>query len=342
VTGLTNGTSYTFKVSDTNNVGEGALSAASSAITPADAPSTPTITSVTRGNAQATITWTDGAANGSDVTSQTIYVYEGSTLVTTKTDCSGSPCTVTGLTNGTSYTFKVSDTNHVGEGALSAASSPVTPAIIPAGVPSAPTITWVTRGNAQVTIAWTNGAANGAAITAQTLYVYSGTTLVTTKTNCSGSPCTVTGLTNGTSYTFKVSDTNHVGEGALSAASSAVIPLPAPLLTSVVRGKLSLVPHWSGVTVAHGTVLFFTATAHDLSGNVAGTCTTKSGFGRSCRITGLTGHRTYEVSVTATLRIGAKATGHCALISPPSNQVVGIPLTPVYAGNSGGVVVSWF
>ena len=306
------------------------------------APSAPTITSVTRGNAQATITWTDGAANGSSITSQTIYVYEGLTLVTTKTDCSGSPCTVTGLTNGTSYTFKVSDTNHVGEGALSAASSPVTPAIIPAGVPSAPTITWVTRGNAQVTIAWTNGAANGAAITAQTLYVYSGTTLVTTKTNCSGSPCTVTGLTNGTSYTFKVSDTNHVGEGALSAASSAVIPLPAPLLTSVVRGKLSLVPHWSGVTVAHGTVLFFTATAHDLSGNVAGTCTTKSGFGRSCRITGLTGHRTYEVSVTATLRIGAKATGHCALISPPSNQVVGIPLTPVYAGNSGGVVVSWF
>ena len=88
-------------------------------------------------------------------------------------------------------------------------------------------------------------------------------------------------------------------------------------------------PHWSGVTIAHGTVLYFTATAHDQSGNVAGTCQTMSGSGRSCRITGLTGHATYQVTVTATLRIGTKATGFSTVTTAPSNQVAGVPLAPL-------------
>ena len=324
VTGLTNGTSYTFKVSDTNGVGEGALSSASSPVTPATNPGAPTITSVTGGNTQATIAWTDGAANGSDITAQTIYVYSGSTLVTTKTNCSGSPCTVTGLTNGTSYTFKVSDTNGVGEGALSSASSPVTPATNP----GAPTITSVTGGNTQATIAWTDGAANGSDITARTIYVYDGSTLVTTKTDCSGSPCTVTGLTNGTSYTFKVSDINGVGEGALSSASGVVIPLPVPLVWIVTVGGHFLVPHWSGVTIAHGTVLHYTATAFDLSGNVAGTCQTKSRLSRNCRIAGLNDQTAYQVTVTVTARVGTRATGHSLVTSAPSNQVGAVTLAP--------------
>ena len=331
VSGLTSGDSYTFSVTASNGIGLSAASAASSAVVPVGlTPSTPSITNLP----------SSGTFGGS-FTPTVSTSGDGTTSVTSSTT---SVCTVagSGLVSfiGTGTCTLVA---HVGTGTNYASADGIGQDItIVSAKPGAPTITSVTRGNAQATITWTDGAANGSDVTSQTIYVYEGSTLVTIKTDCSGSPCTVTGLTNGTSYTFKVSDTNHVGEGALSAASSAVIPLPAPLLTSVVRGKLSLVPHWLGVTVAHGTVLFFTATAHDLSGNVAGTCTTKSGFGRSCRITGLTGHRTYEVSVTATLRIGAKATGHCALISPPSNQVVGIPLTPVYAGNSGGVVVSWF
>ena len=138
----------------------------------------------------------------------------------------------------------------------------------------------------------------------------------------------VTGLTNGTSYTFKVSDTNGVGEGALSSASSPVIPLPTPVLSLVMPTDHVLVPHWSSVSMAHGTVLSFTATAHDLSGNVAGTCRTMSGSGRSCRITGLSGHVTYQVTVTATLRIGTRATGYSIVTSAPSNQVAGVPLAP--------------
>ena len=43
--------------------------------------------------------------------------------------------------------------------------------------------------------------------------------------SCAASPCSVTGLTNGTAYTFTVTATNEMaGEGPASAASNAVTP----------------------------------------------------------------------------------------------------------------------
>ena len=180
------------------------------------APSAPTITSVTRGNAQATITWTDGAANGSSITSQTIYVYEGSTLVTTKTDCSGSPCTVTGLTNGTSYTFKVSDTNNVGEGALSAASS----AITPADAPSAPGTPVLTDNHGSISLSWSvPTSSGGASVTYTVQEATNGGAFATVATGLTSASYTCQGSTGGTTYAFKVEATNSAGSSAYSSYS---------------------------------------------------------------------------------------------------------------------------
>ena len=249
----------------------------------------------------------------------TVLVIDGSTNTVTATNSVGSvPVGV--AVNPSTKTVYVANS---GSNSVS---------VITAQVPFAPTVTSATGGSSQATVTWNDGASNGSAITSQTIYVYAGSTLEATKTDCSGSPCTVTGLTNGTSYTFKVSDTNGVGEGALSSASGSVIPLPVPTLSLVVPRNGLLVPHWSGVTIAHGTVLHFTATAFDLSGNVAGKCRTTSGSGKSCRITGLTAHVAYQVTVTATARIGTKATGFSVVTSAPSNKYGGVPLAPKMRG----------
>jgi 5'-nucleotidase len=72
----------------------------------------------------------------------------------------------------------------------------------------------------------------------------------------SASPITVTGLTNGDSYTFTVTATNAQGTGPASTASNAVTPVVPPLAcTTTITGK-----HASKLTVASGVTCLVDAT----------------------------------------------------------------------------------
>ncbi len=111
---------------------------------PATLPGTPTAVDATAGNGNATLTWTAPANGNSPITSYTVTPYIGSTAQTPST-VTGSPATpsatVSGLTNGTTYTFTVTATNSVGAGPVSAASNPVTPLTEPGGE-FAPLMNW--------------------------------------------------------------------------------------------------------------------------------------------------------------------------------------------------------
>lgn len=215
VTGLSNGTSYTFTVVATNSRGNGAPSSASNAVTPATVPGAPTIGTAVRGNTQATVPFTAPASNGgSAITGYTATSSPGGLTATG----ASSPLVVNGLTNGQAYTFTVVATNAVGSGAASAASNSVTPAT----VPGAPTIGTATIASpTSVSVTFTAPASNGgAAITGYTVTSSPGGITATG----SSSPIVVTGLTTGVAYTFTVTATNAVGTGAASAASNSVTP----------------------------------------------------------------------------------------------------------------------
>jgi len=72
MTGLTDGTAYTFSVAASNADGIGASSAQSSPVTPTAPPGAPTGLGATAGPESANLTWSAPPANGAAITSYTV------------------------------------------------------------------------------------------------------------------------------------------------------------------------------------------------------------------------------------------------------------------------------
>ncbi len=212
-TGLTNGTTYYFKVTAVTLAGEGPFSNEVSA-TPATLPAATSGLSATAGNGRAVLDWTAPANNGgSAITSYNVYegTSPGGETLLQSTASSAPTFTVTGLTNGTTYYFKVTAVNGVGEGPVSDEASAT-----PATLPGASSGLRATAGNAEAVLNWTAPANNGgSAITSYNVYegASPGGETLQQSTGSSASTFTVTGLTNGTTYYFKVTAVNGVGEG---------------------------------------------------------------------------------------------------------------------------------
>jgi uncharacterized protein (TIGR02145 family) len=93
---------------------------------------------------------------------------------------------------------------------------------IPVTVPGPPTSVTASAGNASASVAFVAPTNNGgSAITGYTVTSSPGGITATGTT----SPINVTGLTNGTAYTFTIVATNAIGNSSPSTASSAVTPL---------------------------------------------------------------------------------------------------------------------
>lgn len=188
-----------------------------------------------------------------------------------------------------------------------------------------------------MSVAFTTPGANGSPITSYTVTAAPGGASRT----CSASPCVVTGLTNGTDYTFTVVATNDVGNSAPSAVSGKVAPAAG-------AGAPSL---QSATSVAGAAVLKFTRPERDggmvISGyevsvdgghswrplTVSGTVTL------SATVTGLTNGATYPVSVRAVTAVGGGKASNVLSVTPAT--VPGAPRT-VHATSTGPTVtVAW-
>jgi len=221
VSGLVNGTTYTFRVAAKNAAGTGPQSSASNAVTPLAVPDAPANVTASPGAGQATVGWSAPFNGGSAITGYVVTRYVGGVEQGTTSLGVVTQTTVSGLANGTTYTFRAAAVNALGTGAQSAASNPVTPRT----VPEAPINVSATGGTRQATVTWSPPASDGGDaisgydVTSYVTGIAQGTTTVGAVTQA-----TVGGLTNGTTYTFRVAAKNGVGTGAQSADSNAVTP----------------------------------------------------------------------------------------------------------------------
>nr|WP_314258564.1 fibronectin type III domain-containing protein [uncultured Devosia sp.] len=221
VAGLTNGVAYSFTMTATNAIGTSLESNRVGPIVLIGRPSAPTITSATPGDGEVTVDFTTPADDGgSAISSYYVFVVspDGSFQTLSRAQ---SPITVTGLTNGRSYTFEVAAFNGIFVGDYSARSAAVTPS----GVPIAPSITGLKAGDQKVEVQFLPPVDNGgAAVTEYTVLASPGYHLQTG----ASSPITVGGLTNGTPYTIIVTAHNAAGVGAVAEAGP-IVPIGSEL-----------------------------------------------------------------------------------------------------------------
>jgi hypothetical protein len=186
-------------------------------------PDAPTIGAAAARDRSATVSWQAPAYDGgSPITGYVVTVYVGYGPV--KTRIFNSPLTtqtVTGLTDGTTYRFRVFAYNAIGTGPYSKASNPVTPAPT---APDAPSIGTAVAGDGHATVSWTAPAADGGSpITGYVVTAYIGYWALPAVTfNSTVTTEVVTGLTNGTTYRFRVQAVNAIGTSGYSKVTNPV------------------------------------------------------------------------------------------------------------------------
>lgn len=207
VTGLTNGQAYTFTVTADNAAGTGPASASSNTVTP---------------KTTQTITFNNPGAKNFGTT-PTLSATSDSSLTPSFTSSTTGVCTIT--SGGTLTFISVGTCTINADQAGNATYLPATQVTrsfaVNAIVPSAPVMLGATAGDASASISFSApSSSGGSAITSYTVTASPGGATQT----ATSSPITITGLTNGTSYSFTVKATNSAGSGSDSAVSNVVVP----------------------------------------------------------------------------------------------------------------------
>jgi len=288
INGLSNGTTYSCSVVAVNDVGSSA-SSSSLSVTPATIPDAPSNIAATRGNAQATVSFTAPSGNGGAALTGYSAICSASGQTTRSTTGSGTSLVVSDLSNGVAYSCRATANNSIGSSIASAAAS-----VTPATVPDAPGITAVAAGNTSAAVSFSAPASDGGA-------ALTGFTATCGTTSASGvSPIVISGLSNGTTYSCSVKAANDVGSSAASAILSVTPAAPASGAISGGSGSTT-----AGTPVTTITVTIAETTITFPSGTTAGMVTVTPLTTFSVALpTNLTLINAADVSTTATVATG--------------------------------------
>ncbi|MBM3723432.1 MAG: hypothetical protein FJW50_03760, partial [Actinobacteria bacterium] len=262
----------------------------------------PTVTGSNAGSSAAFQSWASGEPND--------YNHNEDCAVTNWGGLNGNwndlPC-------GNAYAYLIEYGSRIGQSssAISATKTEIV-TIVVAGAPGAPTLSTISPGDSQLSVAFTAGSGDGI-----TKYQYSldGAAWVDRASGTTASPLVITGLTNGTAYSVRIRAVNASGNGTTSSAVSATprgVP-GAPTGASASAGEARATVSWSAPTSTGGSAI----TSYTATSSPGGqTCTTTS---TSCVVTGLTGGVAHTFTVVATNAAGNSiASGATAAVTPTS------------------------
>jgi YD repeat-containing protein len=276
----------------------------------------PTITAFTAAPASSssnTLTWTVTETGGPG--GLTYSVKRGTTTLS----CTASPCTDTGLTAATGYSYTLAATDSAGTQSTAAASSTTY------ANPVMATLTATVVSSIAINLAWTATDTNGPGIA--NYKVWRGSTLLT------ASPITATtysdtGLTASTAYTYTVTAYDTVGDSGSKTVSATTPALPGtPVASLSPTSGYSGDTYYLSWTVPSGTLNHYTISESINSGTpttstVAVPTTSQSFSGvtngspkivtfqvRACETSNETACGAYSATVTETILPGCPKTG---------------------------------
>lgn len=299
ISGLTNGQDYTAVIRSKNQAGYSA-SSNSVAFKPMSVPSAPVINSVTYGNHSAVLDFTANVTSGNSPILGYKLSTNGGAFVSI--GMISSPYTVTGLVNGTTYSFQLKAVSSIGDSPSSVSSSYV----VPHRVPDAPVIS-VIDNVLQATVSFVAGASNGGSELLSYTYSYDngdGVTLLAPQDQTYS-------LVLGETHTFSVYATNDAGNSAVSTVTLVGRNLPdAPVIDGIDAGDKS----------AHVSFTAGSSNYSDITGYKykldAGEWQDAVVSNYSITIGGLTANQTYSVTIVAINGVGMSEASNAWSVTP--------------------------
>ncbi|MFC5001030.1 fibronectin type III domain-containing protein [Dactylosporangium cerinum] len=328
ILGLVSGTTYTVTADPVGIVFTDAI--ATGVTVPVLTPPTGVTPTATGVSGEINVAWTGAATVLSEIANFTATAYLGGVSTgktcTSTTNALSNSCKITGLTNGTEYTFKVvaNGANSIPNSAASTASAGATPGVGPdaptdviasttaAGVP---TVSWSASPTAGVT--YTVAAyKEGVAIPGITCPVVAGSMSVV----CGG-----TAVAPGFQYDFKVTAAKD-GYSSTPADSGNIYILGTvnpPTDVVVTGGDTEATLTWAAP--ASGTVTKYRATATTGGGVIRQCITTEL----TCKVTGLTNATLYTLGVASLNANGTQSTVAASAPTTVTPAVIPKPAPPV-------------
>jgi fibronectin type 3 domain-containing protein len=347
------GTTYYYRVSGTNLVGEGPLSNEVSA-TPLGVPSAPQnlvadaeyfegYPDPSDGTWVMHLSWSPPASDGG--TAIIGYnIYRGTT--------SGGEAFLTAVGNvasyqdnavvaGVTYYYRISAANAIGEGDMSAEASDTT-----ASPPGPPILVQAVGGVGQITVSWTQPLYNGG--TPITGYeIYRGTTsngeTYLASVGSSIRSYVDSAVVAGTTYYYKVRAVNAVGPGSYSSEVSAVsIAGPsAPQNLVATAGAQQVVLTWSAPASDGGSAITSYKIYRGTSSNGETYLTSVSSSLLTYTDTGLTAGTRYYYKVTAVNAVGESSYSNEASAIPTAPSAPTAPQNLAASSVTGSISLTW-